>query len=650
MIRILLVDDQKSVRESLKYLLEEIPDFSVVGAAENGQAAIAQVGKLHPDIILLDMEMPGIDGVTTTRLILQQFPPVRVIMLSMHDSDAYVSQAVWAGAMGYLVKGTPTHELEEAIRSVHRGYAQIGPGLLHKIINVTPEPVTINSQQDRAVDGLSNNSKAKASGLKLLESISDNSLKKKRKLYLAIWLVGNILLWSTSLLYLKFKSPAYASSWTISLPGTASSTSINLPEIGQASSQNQSPFSNLAADPRENYKLLANSEDVVKPAAASLSMTPQEFGKPTVKILDNTTSMELNMEGSTPKESQAKAIAVHKALKDHLDKLKNIQSTEPDKNILKTIEAAQSRLQKARQELADFKASSGLNSNAQLENLANNLEQMRIEQTQLSTQQQRLQGKYSQLLQELKIPPELASDALALNSDGLFGQYLDNYSQIKTELVNLEAKYLPSHPDLASKQSDSQAAEAALLQRASAILGRSIDINTFAQLGLNSGGSREGSQKDTLLAELIDLQGEKRGLESQAEELKQQTARLVTEQNQRSRSGSELNRLKKNEQIAETVYSSILTQLEIDRANTSNIYPPISLLTQPSLPTEASSPKAVLVLLGSTVGSFFLTTALLSLYWRDRRDRQMVYINNGGSNNNKALANSRKSFELNLRP
>ena len=618
MIRILLVDDRRSVREYLKCSLEPIPDMAVVGAADSGRVAIALVERLHPDIVLLDMEMPGIDGVATTRIIHDKFPEVRVIMLSMHDSDAYVSQAVSAGAMGYLIKNTPTHELEEAIRSVHRGYAQIGPGLLHKIINVTAEPLVLDSERERVVQKPSNGTREM--GINLLGSASDSSLGGKKGSYLLIWLVASILLWGTSFLYLKFKSPAYTSKWTISLPGTASSTSINLPEIGQASSQNQSPFSNLSSDPRENYKLLAGSEDVIEPAAESLSMTAKEFGKPEVEILDNTTSMELKMEGDTPKESQAKAIAIHQSFKDHLDKLKSIQSTEPDKNTLKTIEEAQTRLQNAREELADYKARSGLNSNAQLENLANSIEQMRIEQPRLNTQQQQLQGKYDRLLQELNISPQQAQDAIALNSDGLFGQYLDNYNQIETELVNLEAKYLPSHPSVIGKQEDSQAAEAALLQRASAILGRTADTSTLSQLGLNSSNNSQNSQKENLMGQLIDLQGEKRGLEERLRESKSQIALLQKEQSLRSRSGSELNRLQKNEQIAETVYSSTLTQLEIDRGNTSNIYPPISLLTKPNLPTEASSPKPTLVLLGSIVASFFLTTGLLSLYYRERRE------------------------------
>jgi DNA-binding NarL/FixJ family response regulator/uncharacterized protein involved in exopolysaccharide biosynthesis len=648
MIQILLVDDQKTVRESLKAVLKSIPDFQVVGTTDSGKAAIAQLPQLHPDVVLVDMEMPGLDGIATTRIICEQFTGVKVIILSMHDENHYVAQAVRAGAMGYLIKNTPAKELEEAIRSVYRGYAQIGPGLLSKIIPISSEPLAIQSKSNYSLARVFANGNIQKS-LELLKSNSADS-RRSKKFYGAIWLAGNVVIWSTTLLYLIFRPPSYSSSWTIALPATASSTSINLPEIGQASSQNQSPFSSLVSDPRENYKLLAASEDILKPAAASLKMTIEEFGEPDVEILDNSTLMELRMEGSTPKESRAKAIAVHNSFQNNLDRLKNIESSKSDKNTLKTIEEAKNKLTQARQELADYQASSGLNSEVQLQNSANSIEQMRIDLAQLSSQQQRIQGKSAQLLQELKLSPKQAQDALTLHSDHLFKQYLDNYSQIKTELTNLEAKYLSFHPAVLAKQEDAQAAEAAIQQRASSLLGETTNINTLSQLGLNGNNNQNNSQKDNLLGGLIDLQAEQQGLESQGQELEQQIIQLETKQKQRSRFGSEFNRLNKNEQIAEAIYSSALTQLEIDKTNTSNIYPPISLLTQPELPTESASPKSLFVLLGSTVATFFLTTGMLSLWWRDRHQQNLLSANEINHNNHQINSNLPYDLDVVIKP
>jgi DNA-binding NarL/FixJ family response regulator/uncharacterized protein involved in exopolysaccharide biosynthesis len=612
MIRIILVDDQKTIRESLKSALKLTPDLEVVGTASNGKEAIAQVGKLHPNIVLMDIEMPGLNGIATTRNILQQFSGVRVIVLSMHDEDHYVAQAVRAGAMGYLIKNTSNQGLEEVIRSVNRGYVQIGSGVLGKVTSANAEPVADQSDWNGAVDSVSVNRKIQKSRAKLFGSTLVKYPSQKKLSYLGTWLVGNVVLWSASLLYLKFAVPIYSSSWTIALPGTASSTSINLPDIGQASSQNQSSFSNSVFDPRANYKLVATSEDVVKSAAESLKMTTQEFGKPRVEILD-ITSMQFSVEGSTPEESRAKAIAIHQAFKNNLDRLKNIESNESDKNIIESLKNAQLRMKKARKELADYQVISGLNSKDRVGDLDKSIDQMRVDLAQLTSQQEQAQRRANQLLQELKLSPEKVQDAINIYSDRLFKQYFDKNSQITAELVNLDAKYLPSHPMVITKQQDSQAATTALLQRASFLLGRSTDLNELSQLGFSSSNNQNNSQKDNLLGELISLQAERQGLGSQVKELKQQIIQLETKQRQHSHFDSELNRLEKDEQISKAVYSSILTQLEINKTNTSNIYPPIYLLTQPNLPVKPSSPKTLFVLIGSAMGSFLLTNLLLSL-------------------------------------
>ena len=133
MIRILLVDDQRVIREGLKALLEPEVDFLVVGSANDGQAAIEQVEALKPDVVLIDIQMPRMDGVTATRIITQRFAETKVLVLSSHDDEAFLADALRAGAKGYLLKDTPATELADAVRSVNKGYAQIGPGLFEKI-------------------------------------------------------------------------------------------------------------------------------------------------------------------------------------------------------------------------------------------------------------------------------------------------------------------------------------------------------------------------------------------------------------------------------------------------------------------------------------------------------------------------------------
>ena len=132
-IRILIVDDQKMIREGLKALLKIETDLEVVGIAENGENALKQVEILKPDVVLMDMEMPGMDGMAATQAICKKFQDVKILVLSTFDTQEYVSKSLSSGAMGYLLKGTPARELTDAIRSVHRGYAQIGPGVYQNL-------------------------------------------------------------------------------------------------------------------------------------------------------------------------------------------------------------------------------------------------------------------------------------------------------------------------------------------------------------------------------------------------------------------------------------------------------------------------------------------------------------------------------------
>ncbi|MDJ0897829.1 MAG: response regulator [Xenococcus sp. MO_188.B8] len=132
-IKVLIVDDQKMIREGLKALIKTETDLEVVGTASNGEDGIKQVSVLQPDIVLMDMEMPGMDGVTATRLICDEFPEIKILVLSTFDTQEYVARSLSSGAMGYLLKGTPAKELTNAIRSVHLGYAQIGPGIYQNL-------------------------------------------------------------------------------------------------------------------------------------------------------------------------------------------------------------------------------------------------------------------------------------------------------------------------------------------------------------------------------------------------------------------------------------------------------------------------------------------------------------------------------------
>lgn len=146
MIRLLLVDDQNLICQGLQAVLNQEADLQVIGMAENGQVAIEQAKTLQPDVVLMDIRMPIMTGIEATRLINEQFPNIKVLVLSTFDDDRDIAQSMRAGAKGYLLKDMPAPELAEAIRLVHRGYSQMAPGLMERLMANVPDSSKVETQ------------------------------------------------------------------------------------------------------------------------------------------------------------------------------------------------------------------------------------------------------------------------------------------------------------------------------------------------------------------------------------------------------------------------------------------------------------------------------------------------------------------------
>jgi len=160
-IRVCLVDDQRLIREGLRLLLELEEGLEVVGEAENGAAAVEAYAALQPDVVLMDIRMPGMDGVEATRRLLDRWPKARVVILTTFDDDAYIFDALRAGALGYLLKDVSGAELAAAVREVAQGGALIQPSVARKVLaefsRLTPdvarsrpaliEPLTAREQE-----------------------------------------------------------------------------------------------------------------------------------------------------------------------------------------------------------------------------------------------------------------------------------------------------------------------------------------------------------------------------------------------------------------------------------------------------------------------------------------------------------------------
>ncbi len=139
-IRVVIADDHPVVRIGLRGMLETQNDIDVVGEAENGKQAVSLVGRLEPDVVLMDLQMPELDGVSATEQITDRFRTVQVLVLTTYDTDADITRAIGAGAIGYLLKDAPRENLFDAIRAASRGESVLTPSVASRVMERIRSP------------------------------------------------------------------------------------------------------------------------------------------------------------------------------------------------------------------------------------------------------------------------------------------------------------------------------------------------------------------------------------------------------------------------------------------------------------------------------------------------------------------------------
>ncbi|ACK72957.1 conserved hypothetical protein [Gloeothece citriformis PCC 7424] len=435
------------------------------------------------------------------------------------------------------------------------------------------------------------------------------------KNYLLLTVIFNTALWSLSLTYKRVAEPVYASDWSVTLPGLGSTTAVQLPNIGQTSTQIQSPFNNYF-EPRETYKYIALSRPVLLAAANQVGLSLKEFGKPDIKIVDNTTLISFNVEGTSPEEAQNKAIALYQAFEKRLQELRLQEAGLQNSQLESELDSARRKLQDAQQKLSRYKARSGFSSFEQITQLSTNIEQLRRERAVILAQKQQSETNFNELSTTLSFSTQQATEAFTLQSDPSFQELLTDYGESNTALVNLNSRYTPNHPAVIDEQARLDFIQNALLSRAQSLLKKSVSLSYIEGLSVNNSQPRQ-----QLTQELISTKVEKQGLASRAQEIERQTVALEQKLKELAKHQLVVEDLQRDVKIAEAVFSSTITKLDLGKTQNFGSYPPTQMISEPSLSSNPAWPNPTLILIGTIGGSFLITSGLFLLGLRDHLSR-----------------------------
>lgn len=452
---------------------------------------------------------------------------------------------------------------------------------------------------------------AAAQGGLLLRLLSHgSSLPRGRRLalYLGIGLAVLAVIWTPATLFLLFKPTSYTSTWALILPGSGAGHAVSLDSVGQASATVSSPYTSHSVDPKVNYKAVAESDPVLAAAASALGMTVKAFGKPRIKLVDQTALMHFRVSGATAQQAHAKSAALYAALQAELERLRADELVRREAAIGDMLSGFSEKLREAQQRILDYQARAQIVSLEQFNELTLSLERRRSQLRDLEARRAGLAGQTDALREALATTPRAATALLELQQDPLFRELAADWAEASAQLTKNRARWGERHQQVVNARDDEQALRQALLHRARTLApGAPADNERLAA---------QAGAEPVLYQRLVELFAEQRGMDAQLASL----ARAITEQErllERSTTdAANLEDLKRRHQVATAVFTTALAKADIGKSDRFSSYPLVQLLAEPTLPDRPDTLGRNLALLGALVATLFCLAGLFLLWIR----------------------------------
>lgn len=401
--------------------------------------------------------------------------------------------------------------------------------------------------------------------------------------------------------YLKLVPQSFTSEWSMILPGSGSETRVALDRIGQAQSTSASPFSEKSLSPKVNYKEIAESLPVLGEAARLVDVEPEEFDKPKIKLIDQTSIILVSMAGPTPEEAQRRSLALFEAFKKRLDHLREDEIKTKNQAVRTNIADVEIGLKLARQRLLELQTRTGLSSLEQYNQLVASIEAMRRENAGARAALAERKSQVEQLRASLGLTPEQAAAIIRISANPELRRLAQAFSVANATFAEMRERMGEVHPRVVDQRG-----------RVDSILTSIRQIRPEGLEGVPQESFRallpsESERFVTMLTDYVTRNAEVKGHEARVAELEASLQELEARRTRLGAIAAQLDDLQRDHLIANAVFSSALARIDAGKSDQYASYPVVQMLSEPTLPDRPSSPRLLFALLGAVLGSLFST-------------------------------------------
>lgn len=434
--------------------------------------------------------------------------------------------------------------------------------------------------------------------------------------YLLAALLGCVALWSVAIGSMIVWPRTWAVEFTLIIPNGDPDARVDLREVGQAYATKGSTYDSKSLDPRVNYREILLSDDVVSAAASAVGLEPDKFGEPRIKLIDQSSVMELRVTGKSAQVALDKAHAINQAFQDRLTALRHDELAQRERAIEQAVRTSREKLEAAQRELLRFKVDAHLVSEKQLDEMAMDTTQLQRRLIELNQRLARDRATVTSLTQQLGIPARLAGWTLTLQGDAVFQEYFRQYASAAGQLASYAHKWEDGHPKVREASGQRDSSFNAMRDRARVVLSEPVtqaDLRRMAMVLQDRG-------RDLLLREMVSAQSSADSAQAEIAEISRQRDRLAQELPRLASESAQLDELQRRVNFLEAVFTGAVGKTDVGLANVFSSYPMVQTLVAPSLPQRPASPRASYIGAGAVVASLLLLVGLSLAWLRNKRE------------------------------